>query len=95
MRHYDEQGRLRAEEWHDADGGYRDASEGPGYVTYDPVSGTVREDFYVNGEHRPAHLGPASVVRRRDGVILSEEFWDSERKQMMLPGRMAEDSVHG
>jgi hypothetical protein len=86
---------LSFDEWWVMGKRHRDPKEGAAVIQRDEATGEVREDFYVNGEYRPAHLGPASVVRGRDGVILSEEFWDSERMQMMPPGRMAEDSVHG
>jgi hypothetical protein len=92
---YDDQGRLTAKAWYSSDDRQRDASEGPGYVEYDPVSGGVREHFFIAGEHRPESQGPAIVTLDRDGKLLHEEFWDGERMRAKYPEPITAGGVHG
>jgi hypothetical protein len=83
---YDTQGRRQSEAWFDAGGRHRDAAKGPGRVSY-LSGGRVQEDFYVDGEYRPASLGPASITRDQEGNILWEEFWDGQRMRPHPPAQ--------
>lgn len=78
----DAQGRLLSETWFIYPGAYRHASEGPGYVSYDPATGTRREEYFLDDSHQPASHGPAIVARDRNGKVLWEKFWDGERMEM-------------
>jgi hypothetical protein len=92
----DADGRLLSETWFTHLGAYRDASEGPGCVTYDPATGASREEFFIDDNPRPASHGPAAVARDRTGRVLWEEFWDGEQMHVKhAEPAAAEAGAHG
>jgi hypothetical protein len=91
---YGEKGRVEAKEWFGKDGRHRNAAEGTGRISYLP-NGWVQEEFYIDGEYRPAALGPASVTRDKAGNVVWEEFWDGKRMHRRASGQTkAEASAH-
>jgi hypothetical protein len=93
---HDPQGRPTGEEWCVGGGHERDASEGPGRIHRDLVTGEVRQEFFSGGDFRRAPEGPAVVTLDREGNVVQQAFWDGERMHAKYPEPAAgEANAHG